>query len=145
MDANHEILRVHMALQEGALRSEPIIVFIICVCIYPMDLFPDGQGVPNTHNNSEIVMPAQSWQSTYSGDKQEELNVFLCQFDHYVDMHNLDVVTTSTLIVSLHNAAARAAVICFLATLHLDDVKDSIRDRFDSLTTTMSALHKFAL
>ena len=49
-----------------------------------------------------------------------------------------DQVAASTLIVSLHDYATRAAVM-LPCDATLDDVKDALRDHFDSMTTLILA------
>ena len=69
--------------------------------------------------------------------------MFLRQFDHYVDMNNLDDhVAASTLIVSLRADAAQEAL-TLPRDATLDAVKEALRERFESMTTPMSASLKF--
>ena len=89
-----------------------------------------------TADRSVIVTPPTT-------DKKEDLHLFLSQFEHYAELHNLEErAAVSTLIVSLREDEARVALSLPRGST-LRDITAALRTTFDSLTTPMSASLKF--
>ena len=107
------------------------------------DSFRGAHSASSAHNASVVVVQPTPWRSTYGGEKKDDINTFLNQFDCYVELQNMDDrAAVKTLIVSLRDDAARTAL-----NLPRDstfaEVKDALRERFDNVTTPMSSSLKF--
>ena len=107
------------------------------------DSFQGAQTSRSAHNTSVVVVQPTPWQFTFSGEKKDDINTFLNQFDCYVELQNMDDrAAAKTLIVSLCDDATRTAI-NLPCNATIAEVKDALRERFDNITTPMLASLKF--